>query len=302
MKCQNCGTEFEGNSCPNCNVQSTDEVKNLTSEEVKNENNYQQIPSGNNYSFQSTEPPKERKKGSKRLIFEIIGVILLLVFMFSSFSKVPEKDYAKLQDDYEKLVKTNKEDETKIASLSKMESEYAKYKERMKPYEQLDVAEAEARQIEAEKVSADKKAAEEKAAADKKAAEEKAAADKKAAEEQAAAEAAAAKAAEEARGYETGITYDQLARTPDDFMGQKVKFYGKVIQVIEDASSVQIRLAVDDNYDTILLCEYSTSIVSSRVLKDDHITIYGSSVGTISYQSTMGGNITIPGVYVDKIE
>lgn len=30
-------------------------------------------------------------------------------------------------------------------------------------------------------------------------------------------EAAAAKAAEEAQGYETGITYDQLARTPDDF-------------------------------------------------------------------------------------
>ena len=32
-------------------------------------------------------------------------------------------------------------------------------------------------------------------------------------------EAAAAKAAEEAQGYETGITYDQLARTPDDFEG-----------------------------------------------------------------------------------
>lgn len=46
-------------------------------------------------------------------------------------------------------------------------------------------------------------------------------------------EAAAAKAAEEAQGYETGITYDQLARTPDDFKGKKVKFTGKVVQVIE---------------------------------------------------------------------
>lgn len=115
-------------------------------------------------------------------------------------------------------------------------------------------------------------------------------------------EAKAAKAAEEARGYETGITYDQLARTPDDFKGKKVKFYGKVVQVIEGSGSVQIRLAVDDNYDAILLGEYSSSTVSSRVLEDDYITIYGTSVGTISYKSTMGGTITIPGVYIDKID
>ncbi len=161
----------------------------------------------------------------------------------------------------------------------------------MKPYEEMELAEAEAKKIEAEKVAAEKKAAEEQAAAEK-----------KAAEEQAAADAAAAKAAEEARGYETGITYDQLARTPDDFKGQKVKFYGKVVQVMEGTSSVQIRLIVDDNYDTVLLGEYLPSTVSSRILEDDYITIYGTSVGTISYQSTMGGTITIPGVYIDKID
>ena len=115
-------------------------------------------------------------------------------------------------------------------------------------------------------------------------------------------EEAATKAAAEAKGYETGITYDQLARTPDQFIGQKVKFYGKVIQVIEGDSSVQIRLAVNDDYDTVLLGEYATSTVASRVLEDDHIMIYGTSVGTISYQSTMGGKITIPGVYIEKID
>lgn len=116
-----------------------------------------------------------------------------------------------------------------------------------------------------------------------------------AAQEQAAAE-------EEARGYDTGITYDQLARTPDDFIAKKVKFYGKVIQVMEGDGTVQIRLAVNDNYDTIILGEYLSSIVSSRILEDDHITIYGSSLGTISYQSTLGSTITIPGVYIDKID
>ena len=115
-------------------------------------------------------------------------------------------------------------------------------------------------------------------------------------------EANAAKEAEKAKGYETGITYDQLARTPDDYTGKKVKFTGKVVQVIEGDDSINIRLAVNDNYDTILLGEYSKSIVKSRVLEDDHITIYGSSVGTISYESTMGGTITIPGVYIEKID
>ena len=62
----------------------------------------------------------------------------------------------------------------------------------------------------------------------KKVAAEKEVEEQKAAEQKAAEEAAAAKAAEEAKGYETGITYDQLARTPDDFKGKKVKFYGKV--------------------------------------------------------------------------
>ena len=115
-------------------------------------------------------------------------------------------------------------------------------------------------------------------------------------------EAAAAKAAEEAQGYETGIIYDQLARTPDDFKGKKVKFTGKVVQVIEGSGSIQIRLAVNDNYDTILFGQYDSSIVGSRVLEDDHITIYGTSAGTISYQSTMGGTITIPGVSIEKID
>ena len=112
----------------------------------------------------------------------------------------------------------------------------------------------------------------------------------------------AAKAAEEAKGYETGITYDQLARTPDDYEGSKVKFTGKVLQVIEGDDSVQLRLAVNSNYDNVLFLEYDKSIVSSRILEDDIITIYGVSVGTITYESTMGGNITIPAVLVKKID
>ena len=185
------------------------------------------------------------------------------------------------QSDYDKAVS---ERDAAVEELDKVTAEYDAYKEKMKPYEEMTKAQAAAEKLKAEEEA---KAIEEQKAAEKAAAE---------------AEAAAAKAAEEAAGYETGITYDQLARTPDDFKGKKVKFYGKVVQVIDSGDSVQIRLAVDDNYDTVLLGEYDSKIVSSRVLEDDHITIYGTSVGVITYQSTMGGNITIPGVYIERID
>lgn len=71
---------------------------------------------------------------------------------------------------------------------------------------------------------------------------------------------------------------------------------------MEGGSDIQIRLAVNDSYDTIVYGSYSSDTVSSRVLEDDHVTIYGTSVGTISYQSTMGGTITIPGVLIEKID
>lgn len=125
--------------------------------------------------------------------------------------------------------------------------------------------------------------------------------------EQAAAEeaAAAAAAAEEAEkvGYDTGITYDQLARTPDDYLyDEKVKFTGKVIQVMEGEDEVDLRIAVGGDYDEVILAAYDPSIVSFRVLEDDTITIYGISGGLYTYESTMGGNITVPIIAVEKID
>lgn len=262
-----------------------EEVNTEPLPEVKEKTESNNSTKQSGYSYTGTDPQtpdleKPKKKVSKRLVGEIVGGIFLLIFMFSSAGRVSASKYKDLEKKYDKVVTSDSEKELELRNLKKVEAEYQEYKTRMEPYEKLDEAEAQARQIEAEKVAADKKAAEEKAAAD----------------------AAAAKAAEEAKGYETGITYDQLARTPDDFTGQKVKFYGRVVQVMEDTGSTQIRLATDDNSGTMLYCEYDPSIVPSRILEDDYITIYGTSAGTITYQSTMGGNITIPGISVDKID
>lgn len=189
-----------------------------------------------------------------------------------------------LTTELDDITKTNEELDSEIIALeddyTNLDAEYKTYKEKMKPYEELDEAEAEARRIEAEKV------AEEEAAA------------KKAEEERLAQEAAE----KEAAGYETGITYDQLARTPDDYYFEKVKFYGRVVQLIEGDEYNNLRVAVDDNYDQIILIEYDPSTLDIRILEDDYITAYGYSMGIISYQSTMGGKISIPAMIADTFE
>lgn len=215
----------------------------------------------------------------------VLGTCLLLAGCSSGVS----------QEEYESVSSAaslaESEKESLSAIIKSISSEYANYKESMSPYESLSEAEANAKKIEAESIAAQASIAAESS----KAAEVEAANASKAAEE-------AAKAAEEAKGYETGITYDQLARTPDDYTGQKIKFSGKVIQVMEGDGSVQIRFAVNDDYDNVLLGQYVSSVVSSRILEDDKITIYGTSAGLISYQSTMGGNITIPSIIIEKID
>ncbi|WP_084007586.1 hypothetical protein [Leuconostoc mesenteroides] len=108
--------------------------------------------------------------------------------------------------------------------------------------------------------------------------------------------ASSSKAAEqEPTQYETGITFDQIARTPDDYEGKKIEFTGKVLQVMEDDDNTEIRLAVDGDYDNVILVDVDSDIMNgSRILEDDLVTISGVSDGTTTYESTSGANITIP--------
>lgn len=150
----------------------------------------------------------------------------------------------------------------------------------MKPYENLQQEEKE------------KKEAELKAEREKKEAEEKA---KKEAEEK-------AKQEEEAKGYETGITYDELARNPDKNKGKKVTFTGTVIQVIRGNGEDEYRVRVKDDYKKVIYVTYIPKEGENKILENDKVIIRGVSIGEISYQSTMGGKISIPGIEAHSIE
>lgn len=103
--------------------------------------------------------------------------------------------------------------------------------------------------------------------------------------------------------YQTGITYDQVARTPDEYDMKKVQFTGRVLQVMEDKTETQIRLGVDGSHDNVILVSIDKSDLNgSRILEGDLVTVSGVSSNTVSYESTLGGNITIPsmiGLIVD---
>lgn len=102
--------------------------------------------------------------------------------------------------------------------------------------------------------------------------------------------------------YNTGITYDNLARNPEKYEGEKITFSGTVLQVMEDDGFSHYRIAVDDNYDTVLYVEVDHELLDSRILEDDYITIYGESIGTVSYESTNSGTITIPAAIVNIVQ
>lgn len=106
------------------------------------------------------------------------------------------------------------------------------------------------------------------------------------------------------KDYNPQITYDNLARTPDKYKYKRITFQGKVVQVMEDDENdqTQIRLATKDGYDDVILVAFDRSIVNTRVLEDDIIRFYGISAGLITYESTMGGNITIPAASAEKIK
>jgi uncharacterized membrane protein YcgQ (UPF0703/DUF1980 family) len=206
-------------------------------------------------------------KGAVKLVLRVIlFFIVVSFFILSSEYNTTVDDYNKLVDEYNALSKENEELKSK---LDEAEPWF-----KMKEEEQKAIEEENA-----------KKEAEEEAK--RKAEEEEA---ERLAEE------------EEKKGYDTGIGYKDLARNPENYVGKKIKFEGKVIQVMEGDGEVQIRLAVNGDYDNIMYCAYDSSIVTSRVLEDDYITVMGVSTDLLTYTSTMGGEITIPSMLVEKID
>ncbi|MGI6193391.1 MAG: coiled-coil domain-containing protein [Christensenellales bacterium] len=184
------------------------------------------------------------------------------------------------------------------SELNTIKTEYVKLKEEAGPFLQLTAAEQAAEVARAEKARIE---AEEEARAAQEEAQRREA--ERAAEEEAKRKAEeAARRAEEAKGYETGITFKELSRSPEKNAGKKVKFTGYVLQVLEGSSMNNARMSTKGKYDDVIYLMYEPKLLNVRLLEDDKITVYGTFVSMYTYQSVLGSSVTLPLVSVDRID
>lgn len=258
--------EIESAKQEELNKNNSNEGNNTVIKENNAEKNGVKKDTDKKYLDKSDNTSKFKKIFRKEVIIPFVIGLLIGAFLFSSGDTSEYEDQIAQQ-------------QTQIAEKDKKIKELQGKVDEAAPWFEMTAAEQE------------KKEAELKAAKEAKEKEEA----EKLAEEQ------KKKEEEEKKGYDTGITYSQLARTPDDYLAKKVKFSGKVVQVMEDGDSIGIRLAVDGDYDNIILGTFDSSIISERILEDDYITVYGLSAGIYTYESTMGASISVPSMTIDKI-
>lgn len=102
---------------------------------------------------------------------------------------------------------------------------------------------------------------------------------------------------------ESGL-YKKIARDPNEYKYQYVKFSGRVLQVCSEADSADgfstYRLATN-GWDDVVFIDIM-NYGQSRILEDDRITIYGICLGVMSYTTVMGDTVTIPEVLVLEYE
>lgn len=108
----------------------------------------------------------------------------------------------------------------------------------------------------------------------------------------------------EANKYNTGITYNQLARDPDIYEGEYVKFRGKVLQIMTADYMTVYRIGTSGYgyYDNVIYAvHYFSNNSKNRILEDDIVTVKGVSDGLHTYETVLGSSITIPKITVDEI-
>ncbi|MBR5367822.1 MAG: hypothetical protein IK138_00930 [Lachnospiraceae bacterium] len=316
----------EENVCPRCGQMLGDNV--------------QKCPiCGEQINRNSTVVENERNKPIGLIWFAVIScvaaVIMLLLFTNSNqkrgnledeLATMNEKNYTvnaeykKLKSDYSVLETNLSETKTHAENLQQeynsLKKEYDGLINDSHGWYQLsdsdreswvqwteDEKAAELARAETDRINAEKELQRLKEEEEKKAAEERAEREKKEAEEK------AKKEAEEKKGYDTGYTYEDLARRPDDYIGKKVKFKGEVLQVVESSWSneIQIRLATKKNSwggysDNVIYAHFNKNLITERILDEDIITVYGVAEQLTSYTTILGATVTLPQVKVDKIE
>jgi len=74
----------------------------------------------------------------------------------------------------------------------------------------------------------------------------------------------------------------------------KVRVYGKVLRAMENGKAYTLRVAINDDYDKIILVSIPSEYNNRVIAEDDHITLYGLVKGRQSYETVFKATKTLP--------
>lgn len=105
----------------------------------------------------------------------------------------------------------------------------------------------------------------------------------------------------------TEISFEDLARNPDNYYGELFTFTGEVIQVLYAGSHIELRIDVTPvtfsdgevaYYEDTIYAVYYPQEGEDNILEGDIVTIYGQCAGEESYTSVLGATITLPRINI----
>ena len=101
-------------------------------------------------------------------------------------------------------------------------------------------------------------------------------------------------------GYIEGVEYDELMNNSDNYKKQKMKYSGIILNegnTTDDTLNYAI-ISIGAN----IFVTYYKDFLTEELSDYEDITVYGTFMGTYSYESVNNGIITLPWIHADIIE
>ena len=109
------------------------------------------------------------------------------------------------------------------------------------------------------------------------------------------------------------VDYSTLARNPDNYKGNHLKYTGQVIQVLESKSifnkstTLRVNVTAEDNefaeggklWKDTIICAVTIPDGGDRILENDIIDLYGVCEGLYTYETVLGNNESVPRVDIE---
>lgn len=101
------------------------------------------------------------------------------------------------------------------------------------------------------------------------------------------------------------LDFKAISRDPDSYEGKNYTFTGKVVQVLEEEMDnytyVVMRIATKGNYDNVVYVTYLRENGEARILEDDRVTVYATCLGLYTYETVIGGSVTLPNFLAESV-